>query len=95
LIGGAGPKWGGQIVQEASSLITDALVHKAERLKAVSGHHVLLLIDAYHYAPGHTWHAVVAGQVALRDRFHTIARIHGDHECQILWSVERTWEAAA
>jgi hypothetical protein len=54
-----------------------------------------LLIDAYHYAPGHTWHAVVAGQVALRDRFHTIARIHGDHECQILWSVERTWEAAA
>jgi hypothetical protein len=95
IIGGGGPKWGGQIVQETSSLISGALGSKAERLKTVTGNHVLLLIDAYHYAPGEIWEAVIAGAAPLRARFHTIARVHGNYECQILWSVEPTWQAAA
>ncbi len=95
VIGGGGPKWGGQIVQEASALISRALGSKAERLKAVAGNHVLLLIDEYHYAPTEMWRAVIDGAPLLRARFHTIARIHGDHDCRILWSLEPGWQAAA
>ena len=95
LIGGAGPKWGGQIVQETSGLILAALTAKTERMKAVPGAHIILLIDAYHYGPGEIWQATVAGAPSLCARFHTIARIHGNYECQILWSSESSWKAAA
>jgi hypothetical protein len=95
LIGGAGAKWGGQIVQETSGLIVGALSVKAERMKAVPGAHIILLIDAYHYGPGEIWEASVVGDALLCARFHTIARIHGNYECQILWSVDSSWKAAA
>jgi hypothetical protein len=94
MLGGSGPKWGGQIVQEASRLIQGALSTKADRLKAIPGAHILLLIDEYHYAPPEIWHALVAGAPVLHSHFHTIARVHAEYECQILHSKEPSWNAA-
>jgi hypothetical protein len=95
IVGGSGAKWGRQIVEESSGLILGALGVKADRLKEVPGAHILLLIDEYHYAPGEYWQAVVAAAGVLQSRFHTIARIHGEYECQVLHSIEPTWRAAA
>jgi hypothetical protein len=64
-------------------------------MKAVPGAHILLLIDSYHYGPGQIWQASISGAALLRARFHTIARIHGNYECQILWSMQSSWQAAA
>ncbi len=95
LVGGSGPKWGGQIVEEGSRLILEALTNKADRLRNVAGAHILLLVDAYHYAPGEIWRASIGGAASLRSSFHTIARVHAEYECQVLFSMEPAWEAAA
>jgi hypothetical protein len=52
-------------------------------------------VDAYRSARADTWHASIQGAGFLRPRVHTIARVHGDYECQILHSNDPLWQAAA
>jgi len=92
---GSGAKWGPDVVKEANSLIHAAILSKTERLKGLAGDIVLLLVDAYHHAPRDVWQVSVAWPFFLAAPFHTIARVHSEHECQILHSRYEPWLAAA
>ena len=93
MTGGAGAKWGGQILHDLSTLIPSALADKTEKLKTLTIPKVVLLIDAYVYGKGAEWQAVVNG--IARHPFHTIARVYDQHRCQILFSQDQRWYAAA
>lgn len=95
MIGGVGAKWEPEIVGEAYALIQTAIRVKTERLKDITHRKILLLIDAYHYARPDTWQASVAWPAFLAPPFHTIARIHGHYQCQVLHSASPSWLAAA
>lgn len=81
--------WQGQIEKDLRSCLTKALERKAAKLSRVTLPRVLLLVDAYHLAESADWKACMPRD--LLGTFHTVARVHGNHECQLLHSVEVSW----
>lgn len=94
LIGGAEGKWEGDVLSEISQLIQRAIETKAGRLQGVPGDHILVLIDAYHYASAEAWNAVASWPRFLTSSFHSVVRVHGDYQCQILHSRDGSWRDA-
>lgn len=80
-IGGA--KWQLQVQDELEGLVNTAVQVKMQKTKGIDDV-ILLLIDEYHYAEADDW-KVVAGTVEMSG-YHTVARVFGSGECQILYS---------
>jgi hypothetical protein len=94
-VGSRESKWGAQIVPEVSELIHQAVFAETERLRAVPGERVLLLFDGYHLADPDAWQVSINWPWYLASPFHTIARVYGEFECQILHCRDGTWRAAS
>lgn len=81
IIGGA--KWQMQVQNELQELVDAAVQIKMQKTKGINDV-ILLLIDGYHYAEVDDW-KVVADTTEMSG-FHTVARVFGSGECQILYS---------
>jgi len=90
-IGGA--KWRVEVQRELTSLLTTAVERKVTRLRRGRIPKVLLLVDAYSYAESTDW--AVCSAACRLEPFHTVARAHGNHECQLLAGREPLCQAAA
>ncbi|MGD0992904.1 MAG: hypothetical protein ABR998_10575 [Gemmatimonadales bacterium] len=93
MTGPADAKWGGQIMHDISTLVPAAIALKSAKLANISLPKILLLIDGYVYARAEEWEASV--NWAGRHSFHTIARVHSERQCQVLFSRDARWSAAA
>ncbi len=93
MTGGADAKWPGQILHDLSTLIPSAVSLKAQRLSKFALPKILLLVDSYLYGKSEEWQAVI--NAIPQHPFHTIARVHNEHRCQILFSSDRRWYEAA
>lgn len=74
-------KWQAESRLEIQSLIEIAAETKRRKTIRLSDV-ILLLVDAYHYAEAEDWQA--ASEAVGLNGYHTVARIFGPHECQIL-----------
>lgn len=92
MIGGTfvlgGAKWQAESRLEVGSLIEVAAATKRRKTSLLSDV-VLLLVDAYHYAEAEDWQA--ASEIAALNGYHTVARVFGSHECQVLQTTEASW----
>lgn len=80
----------GAVRQELVDLLAGCVESKTQSLSEVEGRIILLMVDAYHCAESHLWLDCLPD--GLR-RFHTVARVFQDHECQILKSEREDWRA--
>ncbi|MCA9443821.1 MAG: hypothetical protein KC964_23685 [Candidatus Omnitrophica bacterium] len=83
------PKREYQIGSELKQFTFEALSKKAVKLESIGHPIVLLLIDAYHFADSDLWATVIDQR--FPSAFHTVARVFGDYECQVLRSREDRW----
>ena len=82
-----------EVVEDFPGLLKTAVETKVAKLTAVNMPHILLLVDDYHYASGDLWrHDVLT---PFRQKFHTIARVFQEYECQILCSQNDAWTEEA
>jgi hypothetical protein len=93
MIAGAEVKWGPDIVSEASTLISNAIIKKTAKIQMLKDPIILILIDGYHYADAATWE--VSATWLLQHRFHTIAHVHSEFQCQILSSANADWQPSS
>ena len=82
-------KWGGEIREELPLLIRERVEEKVKKLSHLAHPSILLLVDQYNFGEEGVWMDSVPRD--LVSWFHTVARIHGDHDCQILHSSEPAW----
>lgn len=81
--------WSDEIRSELTDVLFNRLADKIVKLEHVEAPVILLLVDDYHLADPDDW--LNAIPACHRQRFHTVARVHGDYECQILWSMNSKW----
>jgi hypothetical protein len=86
-----GAKWEGEVRKELRKLLSASLADKVEKTRAIREDVIVLLVDAYHYADSGEWLRAANGLDT--SRFHTVARVYLDYECQILSTVELGWRA--
>jgi hypothetical protein len=84
-----GGKWGGEIRDELPRYIREAVQKKVHKLAHMASPSILLLVDQYYFGEEDAWAESVPSD--LVKCFHTVARVHGDHDCQILHSSEAAW----
>ena len=82
-------KWGGEIREELPRFLRMTLEQKIRKLCHLGGSRILLLIDRYHLAGSRDWRAALPRD--LVGPFHTVARVHGAHECEVLYTKEPSW----
>ncbi len=75
-------KWEGEVREELPQLLAERLADKREKVRTIREEVILLLVDAYHYADSPDWLQAIGNLDA--SRFHTVARVFSDHDCQIL-----------
>ncbi len=81
--------WPDEIRRELREVLVKRLADKIVKLKHVEIPVILLLVDDYHLASPDDWPKAIPA--CLLQRFHTVARVHGDYECQVLWSMNSAW----
>lgn len=74
--------WQGEYIEKLHDRVEAILSRKREQLRGIDGPKVLLLLDRFHYADNREW-ATMATRLDLA-AFHTVARVHGDRQCQVL-----------
>jgi hypothetical protein len=87
-----GAKWEDEVREELRNLLSARLAQKVEKARAIREEVIVLLVDAYHYADSDEWLRAASGLDT--SRFHTVARVYRDYECQIVSTVERAWSQA-
>lgn len=88
---GGGCKWLAEAKSELPGLVSTTLKRKQERLSAVDQPLILLLIDRFVWLDSPAW-AEIVGELPETQNFHTVARVWGNHDCQVLsgaWSQPR------
>lgn len=85
---GFGAKWKVEAQEELARLVRNRVEAKERRL-AGSATPILLLIDAYHFSERDDWATAV--HAVNHGAFHTLARVHGRYECQVLASKLPEW----
>jgi hypothetical protein len=90
-VGGGPWRWEGEIRDELSEWLRQALHEKVRKLAKVEAPWILLLIDAYPLGDPKDWiHAISLCEES--NAFHTIARLDfNNNTCLILKSIEGSW----
>lgn len=82
-------KWAGEIREELPRFVRIAMEEKTRKLAHLDGSRVLLLVDRYRLAESREWRAALPQDLVAA--FHTVARVHGACECEVLSTMEPAW----
>jgi hypothetical protein len=82
-------KWEGQMRNDVTTLLREALNDKRQKLDKVNEPILLLLLDRYHLASTAMW--LEAAEQVQFDGFHTVARIWQDDSTLVLHSRMLEW----
>ena len=88
-----GAKWEGEVREELRALLSFRLAEKAVKSERFKEDVILLLIDAYHYGDAEEW--LQAARTLDTSRFHTVARVYLEYQCQVLATIDPAWKIEA